>query len=99
MKKSVRKKANRSGMFPCDICEEKQPLQEHHIRGRDIPQAEHQWNKTNICANCHYKVHLGLIIIKGWQMTIDGMELEWYEVKGHDTTNEDAKTYIIPSSK
>ena len=94
MKKSKRK-ANRSGKCPCDICKEPQILEEHHIRGRKIPLANARSNKTYICANCHNKVHYGLIVIEGWVMTTSGAELVWHKEGEEGLTGSDAKPHVF----
>ena len=77
-KKAVRK-CNRSGTQPCAICEKVRILVEHHINGRDIPNAEAQWNRVWICATCHDEVHAGLKILEGWFSTTEGRKLIWRE--------------------
>ena len=76
-RKSIKLK-NRSGNFPCDICGENEFLEEHHIEGRKIPNHTHSSNLCNICPNCHYKVHLGKIIIEQWVQSTTGMKLLWH---------------------
>lgn len=65
IKKETRKAMNRSGNIQCDICEEHEILCDHHINGRDIPNANHTSNIAHLCSNCHRKVHEGLIAIEG----------------------------------
>lgn len=63
---------------PCDICEEKEILEEHHIKGRKIPDANKEWNLCYICSNCHTDTHKGLIIIDEWVQTTLGRQLIWH---------------------
>lgn len=80
MKMSSRKKRNRSCKHPCDICEEcGTPLEVHHIEGRDIPNPHSATNTTDVCPNCHTKVHIGMIIIEQWVNTTTGRTLLWHE--------------------
>lgn len=65
MKQKIRKTINRSGLYKCDICMNENTLEGHHINGRNIDRANDPSNIANICPNCHYKVHLGRIIIEG----------------------------------
>ena len=94
MKRTIIKLRNRSGNFPCDICGKNEYLEEHHIEGRRILNHNDSSNLCNICPNCHYRVHLGKIIIEQWVTSTSGMELLWHT---NDETPliRDAKTHII----
>ena len=98
MKRSIRKKLNRSGSRECQICKDKQILVEHHIEGRDIPNATNASNLCYICSNCHVKVHYGLIIIEGHFQTSNGWELLWHEANKESFTGKNAKTHLISTS-
>lgn len=98
MTKKGRKQMNRSGKCHCQICDQQEFMEEHHIEGRDIPNAEHPSNKANICPNCHRKVHEGVIIIEGNFMTTQGYELLWHYKDEDGFTGEDKTPYIIPKS-
>ena len=78
MSKKNLRKYKRSGNSECEICEIETPLQEHHIRGREIPDYNNVNNISWICPTCHDRVHLGLIIIEGWFNTTKGRELLWH---------------------
>ena len=92
------KKQNRSGKKICPICKRNEILIEHHIEGRNVPNANHSSNLAYICDNDHRKVHEGLIVIERWVMTTEGMELIWHE-KGEDNfTGSEAKPYQIPKN-
>jgi hypothetical protein len=91
-----KKKINRSGKFCCPICEEQKILQEHHIRGRNIPNENHPSNLAYICANCHVECHEDMIVIEGWFMTTSGRELFWHKKGDEGFTGEVARPYIIP---
>jgi len=75
MYNKTRRKMNRTGNSPCDICENVRTLEQHHIRGRKIPKYNKPNNLSNICPNCHTDVHNGKIIIDGWHMTTQGRQL------------------------
>jgi hypothetical protein len=77
MPKRVKRTSFRSGGMLCPICNRKHALIEHHIHGREIPNAEAQWNKCRICAACHDDIHIGTVIIEGWFMTTGGEKLVW----------------------
>jgi 5-methylcytosine-specific restriction endonuclease McrA len=62
----------------CQICEESNYLEEHHIHGRKIHDFQRSWNLCQICPNCHSKVHRGDIIIEGWFRTTEGLTLLWH---------------------
>lgn len=82
-KKNIRK-INRCGEEPCTICKRKTPLEEHHLRGRDIPNANAKNNIVWICPTCHSEIHTGLIIVEGWLSTSNGRELFWHK-KGEES--------------
>lgn len=86
MIKEARKSLNRSGIEKCQCCEEPNILIEHHINGRNIPDFDKFWNLCYICANCHNKVHFGLILIEGWFMTTNGLQLIWRHVQDKPIT-------------
>jgi len=96
MRKKTRKKMNRSGSQECPICKEKHVLIEHHIEGRDIPNANHSSNLAYICDNCHREVHEGIIIIEGYLQTTHGKELFWHRKDEESFSGNDAAPYQIP---
>lgn len=97
MKKSTRKAMNISGTGLCDICGTPDFLETHHINGRNIENYNNDFNLTSICPSCHYKIHLGEIIISAWYMSTSGRMLVW---KNKDSDQEIAgkvaKPCIIP---
>lgn len=95
MKRKQRRQINRTGIFECEVCKEPNILQQHHIRGRDIPNANKPYNLANICSNCHNKVHHGLIIIEDRIMTTNGLELIWHYPEEESLTGNDAKPHLI----
>ena len=95
MTKKTKKTINRSGKKPCQICNNPEILEEHHIEGRKIPNANHFSNLADICPNCHTKVHLGRIIIEGWFQTTEGLDLFWHEEGDSNFTGIESKTYIM----
>lgn len=96
--RKVIKERNRSGKQLCPICNRKEILVEHHIEGRNIPNANNPSNLAYICANDHQKIHEGLIIIEKWAMTTKGKELIWHNVGDANFTGVEAKPYRIPKS-
>jgi len=76
-KKNLRKN-KRSGNEKCEICKTETPLQEHHIRGREIPDYNNDSNIGWCCPNCHDKIHLGFIVLEGWFNTSQGRQLLWH---------------------
>ena len=99
MKRKSRAILNRSGEKPCDICKEIEPLQAHHINGREVKNYNQDWNVANICAGCHYQVHLGGIIIESWFDTTNGRELIWHMEEEESITSIESKTHIIKINK
>jgi len=93
-KKNIHKR-NISGKFPCDICGTFEFLEEHHIRGRKIKNANLPFNLTNICACCHYKVHLGEIILENWILSSLGRTLLWHKKDELSISGEDAKPHQV----
>jgi CRISPR/Cas system-associated protein Cas10 (large subunit of type III CRISPR-Cas system) len=95
MKRTHRRKLNSTGLEKCEICETQTILVQHHIRGRDIPNANHSSNLANICPNCHSMVHNGIIIIEDRLMTTDGKKLIWHHYKEPSLTGNDAKPWLF----
>jgi len=95
IRKKIRKKINRSGVYPCQVCNTKNLLIEHHINGREIPNANDPTNLCYICDNCHRKIHEALLIIEGWFSTSNGPELLWHSVDKKSFSGQNAKPYII----
>ena len=73
----------------CAICESKNNLETHHINFQkdcksnlviDKPHIKknNNYNLVTLCTNCHDKVDVNLIIIKGWLDTSDGRKLDYY---------------------
>jgi len=91
----TQKKMNASGYIPCDICGEKNILVVHHISGRKIPFYNSPSNKSNICPNCHIKVHEGLIIIEGWAKSTNGKILLWHYYKDNPISEKSSCPHII----
>ncbi len=95
MNRRSRRILNKTGFCECEICKEPNILEQHHIRGRQIKNANHPSNLANICANCHNKVHHGHIIIENRLMTTAGYELIWHYDGEDSFTGNDAKPHII----
>ena len=95
MNRRQRRRLNKSGYCECEICGEANILQQHHIRGRNIPNANHHSNLANICSNCHTKVHHGIIVIENRVFTTDGYVLIWHHYKDESFTGNDAKPWLI----
>jgi len=95
MKKKHHKQRNASGQKPCDICEKVEFLEEHHINGRKIKDANLSFNIANICPNCHFKVHLGNIIIEKWTQSTTGRVLLWHNKDEESISGENATPHII----
>ena len=95
MNRKIQRKLNRTGIIPCDICEELNILVQHHIRGRNILQPNHPTNLCNICSNCHTKIHAGIIVIENKMLTSDGYKVIWHYYKEESITGDDAKPWLI----
>ena len=70
-------------------------IEEHHIRGRKIPNPNHPSNLANICPNDHADIHEGNSIIERWVATSSGKILSWHKRGEEGITGEDSKTYLI----
>lgn len=95
MRKKIRRKKNSSGTGICELCNEREYLEEHHINGRGNSYSELNWNKCDICPNCHTKVHRGDIIIEGWYDTTMGPELIYHLAGEKSITGTDAKVHLM----
>lgn len=95
MKRSIRRKINSTGESNCEICGKKTFLQQHHIRGRKIINANHPCNLANICSNCHADVHHGIIVIEDRLLTTEGYKLIWHHWKDDSFTGNDAKPWLL----
>lgn len=91
----VRKKRNRSGKAVCPICKQAEFLVEHHFEGRDVLGWNRASNKADICDNCHRRVHEGVIVIEGWFMTSDGVQLIWHKKGEESFTGQEKVPYLI----
>jgi hypothetical protein len=78
MSKANKRKYKSSGCQKCETCGERTFLEEHHLRGRGIPNPHADSNLAMECGNCHTKIHRGVIIIEGWFNTTTGRELIWH---------------------
>jgi uncharacterized protein YlaI len=95
MSRKARKKSNASGERKCDVCGDMEFLEEHHIRGRKIKNAHQPFNIANICPNCHFKIHLGEIILENWVSSTGGRMLLWHKKDEASVTGNDAVPHII----
>ena len=95
MTKAVQRSINRTGTALCELCTEQTYLVQHHIEGRDIPNADSNTNLINICSNCHLLIHRGDIIIEKKCMTTAGYQLLWHYVAEESVTQMDSKCYQL----
>lgn len=94
----LRKVANRSGSRPCAVCGVSRILVEHHLRGREIPNANAPSNVCNVCDNCHRDLHEGRIVIEGFFVTTTGRKLFWHCAGETGVTGESVRPYLIPKT-
>jgi 5-methylcytosine-specific restriction endonuclease McrA len=80
----------------CEICNERNILEKHHIISRCFGGNNNKNNICLICSNCHTKVHHGLIILETKIFTLSGIKLIYHR-KGEDsiTNMEIDKVYLI----
>ena len=95
LKTKTRKRMNRSGKALCPICKQPEFLVEHHFDGRDVPGWNRASNKANICSNCHRRVHEAEIVIEGWFMTSEGVQLIWHKKGEESFTGQERTPYVI----
>ncbi len=71
----------------CAICK-KMVEDTHHIAPQEIADADgnighfhknHKYNLLPLCKDCHHKVHEGKLIIRGFVMTSNGLEIDFEE--------------------
>jgi len=98
MARQAKRKSNASGQRKCDLCGDIEFLEEHHIRGRKIKNANQPFNIADICPNCHFKVHLGEIVIENWAKSTSGRLLLWHKKNEESITGDDAIPHIIRKS-
>jgi len=91
MAKQAIRKSMRSGHAVCPISNYQGPLVEHHINGRDVKDAEGEWNRVWVSPNVHDMIHMGKVIIEGWFTTTSGRELIWRHSEEESITGEDSK--------
>ena len=94
----LKRKSNSSGQSACDLCKDLEFLEEHHIRGRKIKNANMPFNIANICPNCHFKIHLGEYVIEDWLKSSCGRVLIWHKKDEDSITGDDAIPHIIKKS-
>ncbi len=95
MRRKNRRKLNYSGIAECEICGAAEILVQHHIRGREIQNADHYSNLANICSNCHTKVHHGIVVIENRHATTTGYILVWHYYKDKSITGNDASVFTF----
>jgi hypothetical protein len=88
------KERNISGKAHCDICGQTEILVQHHIDGRNVPHANKAYNLSDICPNCHAKIHSGILVVEKWVMTTEGKSLIYHSVHESSLTGNDAKPYV-----
>lgn len=93
--RKIPKKIKTQKKFTCEICKSDEFLEEHHILGRKIPNPNKKSNLCYICPNCHYKVHLGEIIIEGWLNTTNGYQLFWHNKNEINQTGFECIPHLI----
>ena len=93
--RKIRKKINKKGLEPCEICGEQHILIEHHIRGRKINKPNHFSNLSYICPICHNLIHHGKIIVENKSLTTEGYKLIWHREGEESITGNDAKPFLI----
>ena len=98
MKRNVKKHITRHYPQNCPICNNKELLVEHHIRGRKIDNPNHLSNLAYICPNCHQKIHYGIIVLEGYFQTTNGLELLWNYYKDPSITGENIKPFVYGST-
>lgn len=84
-------------MTNCDICNERIITDTHHIQSTCYGGSNIDWNKCNVCPNCHRKIHTGFIIIEGWFSTTSkiGRTLIWRNKSEESITGiEDSKVWL-----
>ena len=94
MSKETMRKSARSGSMICPVCGLKRVLVEHHLSGRNIPNANASWNRAFLCGACHDEIHAGKILISGWVMTTEGKVLVWRRSGEAQEILEEARPWL-----
>jgi hypothetical protein len=96
MSKKSKHKLMTSGYEKCPIDKEYSgPLIRHHINGRAVDDWDGPWNVAYISPNTHQLIHEGRLIIEGWFMTTDGMELIWHRTEDESITGRESTPPLI----
>jgi len=95
MSKYLKRFFNSTGHAVCEICGENQILNQHHINGRKIKNANHPTNIANLCSNCHVKVHHGIYICEKRALTTEGYKLIWHYSKKESITGDNGCVHLV----
>lgn len=90
MSKAAKRKLMRSGTQVCPISGYRGRLVKHHINGRDVKNADGEWNVVWVSPTVHDEIHTGRIVIEAWFMTSTGRELIWRRVEDISITGEES---------
>ncbi len=79
----------------CRICDNREYLETHHIHGRGFADYNRNWNRADVCSNCHTRIHIGDIIIEKWALATSGRVLLWHYKGEEGLTKEAAEPYLM----
>jgi hypothetical protein len=67
----------------------------HHIVSKSKGGNDKPYNKTRLCANHHFEVHAGTIVIEGNFLTSDGYQLIYHRKGEESITNFEPEVYLF----
>lgn len=89
-------KSMMSGENKCPIDEfYNGPLVRHHINGRNVQNADGDWNIVYVSPNTHRLIHEGEVILEGWFQSTSGRILLWHKKNEPSITGRDTHPHII----
>ncbi len=86
----------------CEICRKKLKTDNHHIHSLSMGGPDVNWNKCEVCPNCHREIHSGVIILEGKFASTSnrGYSLVYRKMGEESITGfEDPPVWLYPDCK
>lgn len=81
-------------LMKCEICKNT-AHHRHHIISKSKGGNNKKNNLVHLCASCHVEVHKGNLVIEGWFMTTNGLQLIWHKKEETSITGVSPDVYLI----